>query len=99
MNNDNQEPKKNNVNIASTPTTLFKLPITFVETNKLHKLDEHILTDLELTECNSGNNGNSSDLFIKKTHYISFLHFMLFDILNNRCVSNITCVIFNNIIV
>jgi hypothetical protein len=67
MNNDNQEPKKNNgekksVNIV-TPTTLFKLPITFVETNKLHKLDEHILTDLELTECSSGNsgNGNSSD--------------------------------------
>ena len=64
MNNDNQEPKKNNgekksVNIV-TPTTLFKLPITFVETNKLHKLDEHILTDLELTECSSSNN-NSSD--------------------------------------
>lgn len=66
MNNNNEEPKKNNgekksVNIATTPTTLFKLPITFVETNKLHKLDEHILTDLELTECNSVNN-NSSDL-------------------------------------
>jgi len=66
MNNNNEEPKKNNgekksVNIATTPTTLFKLPITFVETNKLHKLDEHILIDLELTECNSVNN-NSSDL-------------------------------------
>jgi hypothetical protein len=64
MYNNNQEPNKNNgekksVNTA-TPTTLFKLPITFVETNKLHKLDEHILTDLELTECNSGN-GNSSN--------------------------------------
>ena len=60
MNNDNQEPKKNNVNIASTPTTLFKLPITFVETNKLHKLDEHILTDLELTECSSSSSSNNS---------------------------------------
>ena len=65
MNNDNQEPKKNNgekksVNIV-IPTTLFKLPITFVETNKLHKLDEHILTDLELTECSSGSSSNSSD--------------------------------------
>ena len=65
MNNDNQEPKKNNgekksVNIV-IPTTLFKLPITFVETNKLHKLDEHILTDLELTECRSGSSSNSSD--------------------------------------
>ena len=64
MNNDNQEPKKNNgekksVNIV-TPTTLFKLPITFVEINKLHKLNEHILIDLELTECSSSNN-NSSD--------------------------------------
>jgi hypothetical protein len=64
MNNINQEPKKNNGEKKSvdivTPTTLFKLPITFVETNKLHKLDEHILIDLELTECNSVNN-NSSD--------------------------------------
>lgn len=64
MNNNNQEPKKNNGEKKSvdivTPTTLFKLPITFVETNKLHKLDEHILIDLELTECNSVNN-NSSD--------------------------------------
>jgi hypothetical protein len=64
MNNSNQEPKKNNVNktaSASDPVTLFKLPITFVEANKLHKLDEHILTDLELTESNSGNGSNSSD--------------------------------------
>uniref|UniRef100_A0A6C0I2J0 DNA mismatch repair proteins mutS family domain-containing protein n=1 Tax=viral metagenome TaxID=1070528 RepID=A0A6C0I2J0_9ZZZZ len=65
MNNNNEEPKKNNgekksVNIV-TPTTLFKLPITFVEVNKLHKLDEHILTDLELIECSSSNNNNSSD--------------------------------------
>jgi MutS domain V len=37
------------------PTTTFKLPITFVEKNKLHKLDEHILTDLELTNCNNIN--------------------------------------------
>ena len=64
MNNSNQEPKKNNVNktaSASDPVTLFKLPITFVEANKLHKLDEHILTDLELTECNSGSSGNGSN--------------------------------------
>jgi hypothetical protein len=65
MNNNNQEPKKNNGEKKSvdivTPITLFKLPITFVETNKLHKLDEHILTDLELTECNSSNGSNSSD--------------------------------------
>lgn len=64
MNNDNQEPKKNNgekksVNIV-IPTTLFKLPITFVETNKLHKLDEHILTDLELTECSSSSSSSDS---------------------------------------
>jgi len=65
MNNNNQEPKKNNgekksVDIVTpTTTTLFKLPITFVETNKLHKLDEHILIDLELTECSSINSSDS----------------------------------------
>jgi hypothetical protein len=55
MNNNNHESKNTNggkksVKIATAPTTLFKLPITFVETAKLHKLDEHILTDLELTD-------------------------------------------------
>ena len=64
MNNNNEEPKKNNgekksVNII-TPITLFKLPITFVEVNKLHKLDEHILTDLELIECSSNSSSSSS---------------------------------------
>jgi len=64
MNNNNEEPKKNNgekksVNII-TPITLFKLPITFVEVNKLHKLDEHILTDLELIECSSSSSSSSS---------------------------------------
>ena len=57
MNNDkqdkqdnNEESKKINTN-KHNPITTFKLPITFVEKNKLHILDEHILTDLELTEC------------------------------------------------
>ena len=57
MNNNNnqeshnkEEVKKMNTN-KHNPTTIFKLPITFVEKNKLHFLDEHILTDLELTEC------------------------------------------------
>jgi hypothetical protein len=50
-NNDNkEESKKMNTN-KHNPITTFKLPITFVEKNKLHFLDEHILTDLELTEC------------------------------------------------
>ena len=57
---DKQEPikkiNKDNDNKKSgvpVPTTTFKLPITFVEKNKLHKLDEHILTDLELVNCNN----------------------------------------------
>ena len=53
-NKDNQNPHKKedstkmNIN-KHNPTTIFNLPITFVEKNKLHILDEHILTDLELT--------------------------------------------------
>jgi hypothetical protein len=57
---DKQEPiqkiNKDNDNkkcCIPVPTSTFKLPITFVEKNKLHKLDEHILTDLELTNCNN----------------------------------------------
>ena len=71
MNSDNnqgkQEPikeiNKDNDNkkcCIPVPTSTFKLPITFVEKNKLHKLDEHILTDLELTNCNNIND-NAND--------------------------------------
>ena len=60
MNSDNHEDKQepikkinkendNKKGCVPVPTTTFNLPITFVEKNKLHLLDEHILTDLELT--------------------------------------------------
>lgn len=59
-NQDKQEPIKkinkdndNKKGCVPVPTTTFKLPITFVEKTKLHKLDEHILTDLELTNSNN----------------------------------------------
>ena len=59
-NQDKQEPiqkinKDNDIKKSGVPvpTKTFKLPITFVEKNKLHKLDEHILTDLELTNCSN----------------------------------------------
>ena len=59
-NQDKQEPIKkinkendNKKSCVPVPTTTFNLPITFVEKNKLHKLDEHILTDLELTSSNN----------------------------------------------
>jgi hypothetical protein len=56
INKDNDKKKSG----MPVPTTTFKLPITFVEKNKLHKLDEHILTDLELTNCNNIND-NAND--------------------------------------
>jgi len=53
----NKKEKSTNTNIP-LPTTIFKLPITFVDADKLHTLNEHILTDLELTE--NGNVSNES---------------------------------------
>jgi len=53
----NKKEKSTNTNIP-LPTTIFKLPITFVDADKLHTLNEHILTDLELSE--HGNVSNES---------------------------------------
>ena len=53
----NKKEKSTNTNIP-LPTTIFKLPITFVDADKLHTLNEHILTDLELRE--DGNVSNES---------------------------------------
>ena len=59
-NQNKEESKKIDTNKHS-PTTIFKLPITFVEKNKLHILDEHILTDLELIECTNTVNTDSAN--------------------------------------
>jgi hypothetical protein len=53
----NKKEKSTNTNIP-LPTTIFKLPITFVDADKLHTLNEHILTDLELRE--DGNVSNET---------------------------------------
>jgi len=63
-NNDSQEPIKkenNDKKIPAVPTTIFKLPITFVESIKLHELDENILTDLELIECSNIKNDKNDN--------------------------------------
>ena len=61
QNNDNKEESKKINIINHNPTTIFKLPITFVEKTKLHVLDEHILTDLELTECTNADSANNDN--------------------------------------
>lgn len=44
----NSHDEKVNIKIDYTISTTFHLPITYVDKNKLHEIDEHVMTDLEL---------------------------------------------------
>jgi hypothetical protein len=58
----NKEDSKKINNNKHNPTTIFKLPITYVEKNKLHVLDENILTDLELINLSSNVSSSTTPL-------------------------------------
>ena len=63
----------NNININNNEknnendlVTTFKLPIAFINKDKLHEIDAHVMTDLELIETgiavnNNDNNVNNND--------------------------------------
>ena len=70
-NNNNNNTTNSEKNNENDPVTTFKLPIAFINKDKLHEIDAHVMTDLELieTEVVVNNNDNDTPKPKQKTMY------------------------------
>ena len=72
-NNNNNNTTNSEKNNENDPVTTFKLPIAFINKDKLHEIDAHVMTDLELIETgidvNVNNNDNDTPKPKQKTMY------------------------------
>ena len=65
MHNNINNNEKNNENDL---VTTFKLPIAFINKDKLHEIDAHVMTDLELIETGIAVNNNDNNVNNNDTH-------------------------------